>query len=112
MTIALILGFILGATAILFILQNTSIVALTFMQWQFETSVALVVILSMLVGALLALLLTLPGAIGNTFRMRRLRKDNEALARDAQLHKQAADDAAARLTAVQTPRPDVIDLSS
>ena len=112
MILALILGFLLGAAAILFILQNTEVVALTFLQWQFETSVAFVVILSILVGVILALLLTLPGAIGSSFRMRKLRKHNEALAREAESHKQAADDASARLIKVQTPNPDVIDLSS
>jgi lipopolysaccharide assembly protein A len=112
MIFALIIGFVLGAAAILFILQNTAIVALSFLEWQFETSVALVVILSILVGIILALLMTLPGAIGSSFRLRKLRKHNEALAREAEAHKQAADQASARLVAAQTPDPDVLDLKS
>ncbi len=112
MIFSLILGFILGAAAILFILQNTTVVALSFLHWQFDTSLALVVILSILVGALIALLLTLPGAIGSSLKMHRLRKHNEQLAKEAELQKQAADKAAARLIDAQTPHPDVIDLTS
>jgi uncharacterized integral membrane protein len=111
MIFTLILGFILGASAILFILQNTAGVSLSFLQWQFDTSLALVVILALLVGAVFALLFTLPEAIGSSFRLRRLRRENEALAKEAEAHKLAADQATARLADVQTPRPDVIDLS-
>jgi uncharacterized integral membrane protein len=109
MLFILILGFILGAAAITFIFQNTANVALVFLNWHFTTSVAILVILALLVGVVLTALMTLPGAIGSTFTMRRLRKHNEALAREAEVHKQAADEATARLVAAQTPRPDVID---
>jgi uncharacterized integral membrane protein len=112
MIIPLVLGFILGAAALLFVLQNTTIVALSFLGRQFESSVAILVLISILVGSILTLLLVLPSAIGSRLRMRRLRKHNEALANEAALHKQAADDANARLMAAQTPHPDVIDLSS
>jgi uncharacterized integral membrane protein len=112
MILSLIVGFLLGVGAILFILQNTTVVALTFLGYQFESSVAVVVILAILVGILITLLMTLPGAIGSSFKMRRLRKNNEALAREAEQHKLAADEANARLIAAQTPRPDVIDLTS
>jgi putative membrane protein len=111
MIFALIIGFVLGAAALLFILQNTTIVALTFMGYQFETSIAVLVILAILVGILLTLLMTLPGAIGSSFAMRKLRKQSEALARESAIHKQEADAANARLIEAQTPRPDVIDLS-
>ena len=97
---ALILGFILGVGAILFILQNNATVALSFYQWQFETSLALVVLISLLVGAVLALLITIPGAIGSSLNMRRLRKHNEMLAREAEVQRQLADAAKARLASV------------
>jgi lipopolysaccharide assembly protein A len=101
MIFVLILGFVLGAAAFLFILQNTAVVAVSFLNWQFETSVALVVIMSLLVGCILTLLATLPGAIGNSFRIHRLRKNNEELAKEAELQKQKADEAAARLNGAQ-----------
>jgi uncharacterized integral membrane protein len=110
MILILILGFVLGAGVILFILQNTAVVALSFLGWQFESSIAVIVLLSLLIGVILTALMTLPGAIGSSFAMRRLRKHNEALTREAEVHKQAADDASSRLVAAQTPQPDVIDL--
>lgn len=106
---ALIIGFILGAAALLFVTQNTAVVALTFMQWQFHSSIALLVLLAILVGFLLTLLFLLPGAIGDAIHMRRLRKDNDSLAREAEAQRQSAADAHARLAA--TAPPDVLDLS-
>lgn len=111
MILALILGFILGAAALLFITENTAVVALTFLQWQFESSIAVLVLLAILVGCLITSLLVLPGAIGDSFRMHKLRKHNDALAREAEAHRIAAEEANARLIATQTPNPDVIDLS-
>lgn len=109
--LTLILGFILGAAALLFVAQNTAIVALTFLNWQFETSIAVLVLLSILVGIVLMALAFLPGAIGDSFRMRKLRKHNDMLAREAEAQRVAAEEAKARLIAVQTPNPDVVDLS-
>jgi uncharacterized integral membrane protein len=110
MLFILILGFILGAAVIAFVLQNTMSVSLVFLSWHFTTSVAILVILALLVGVVLTALMTLPGAIGSSFAMRRLRKHNEALAREAELHKQQAERAATRLAA--SSGPDVLDLSA
>lgn len=106
MILILILGFALGAVAVVFILQNTAVVALSFLQWQFESSLALVVIFSLLVGAVLTLLLTLPGAIGDSMRMRKLSKHNNQLAKEAQFQKQSADESAAQLAMAQQPQYD------
>ena len=106
MLFTLILGFVLGAGAIVFILQNTAVVALTFLGWQFESTIAVIVILAILVGAVLALLLTLPGAIGSSFKMRALNKNNEALAREAELHRQSAEQAKSQLIAAQVQGTD------
>ena len=106
MIFALIIGFLLGASAILFILENTTVVALTFLSYQFESTVAVLVILAILVGAILALLITLPSAIGSSIKMHVLNKNNQALAREAELHRQAADEAKNQLIAAQTPRSD------
>lgn len=111
MLLALIVGFILGAAALLFITENTTVVALTFMQWQFQTSIALLVLLAILVGVILMALMFLPGAIGDSFRMRRLQRHNEALAREAESQRQAALQAQARLDAANGVTPGALDLS-
>jgi uncharacterized integral membrane protein len=110
MLFTLILGFVLGAAAIAFVLQNTAIVALTFVNWQFEASLALVVIISILVGFVLTLLVMLPGSIGNSLRMRRLRKHAEALAAETEHHKQVAETATSELHAAQN-NGNVVDLT-
>lgn len=109
MLLALIVGFVLGAASLLFITENTEVVALTFMQWQFHTSIALLVLLAILVGIILMSLMFLPSAIGDSFRMRRLQRHNETLAREAEAQRQAALQAQARLDAVVNP--DTLNLS-
>ena len=80
MTILLfILGFALGASALLFALQNNDIVALTFMGWQFESSLALLVIVAVAVGMLISMLAFLPSAISGSLRIMGLKKDNKNL---------------------------------
>lgn len=79
MIFSLILGFVLGAAAIVFAFENNTIVALSFLGWQFESSLAIIVILALLVGALLTMLLTFPSALRDRFRIHGLHKENKKL---------------------------------
>lgn len=79
MIMLLPLGFILGALAIIFILQNNTLVQLSFLGLQFESSLAIVVFIAILSGVLFALLLSLPGAIGNMVHLQSLKKENRKL---------------------------------
>ena len=79
MILSLLLGFLLGAAALLFALQNTGIAALTFLGWQFESSLALLVLIAFGAGALTALLVSLPSALRDGFRIMRLKRDNKSL---------------------------------
>lgn len=84
MILPLLLGFVLGAGAIIFALQNTSVVALTFLGWQFQSSLAMLIILATIAGALLGILFSLPSIIGRSLRVRALRKENKALREEAE----------------------------
>lgn len=98
MTILLfILGFALGASALLFALQNNDIVALTFMGWQFESSLALLVIVSVAVGMLISMLAFLPSAVSGSLRIMGLKSENRRL----------ADEMARREEFLATPVPSV-----
>ena len=99
MILSLFLGFLLGAGAIVFILQNDATVALTFLGWQFESSVALLVLLSILTGVVLSFLISIPRSIGVAIQMRRLRKENDALRVEAEQYRHTASEATARLNA-------------
>ncbi len=97
MILFLPLGFILGALAILFIIENNTLVALTFFGYGFESSIALVVILALLVGIVFTLFMSIPGIIGNMMKVASLRKENRQLREEAESYKQTAQAAAERL---------------
>lgn len=85
--LSLAIGFILGLTALIFAFQNNDVVSLTFMDWNFESSLAVVVILSLIAGVLISTLLTLPGSIARSIQMHSLKKENRSL-KDLMLEKQ------------------------
>lgn len=75
MIFPLLLGFLLGAAAIVFALQNTAIVALTFLGWQFESSLALLILIALAAGVILSLLVAIPSAVRDSFRIMKQKKD-------------------------------------
>ena len=60
MTIAALL---FAAVAVLFALQNTAVVTVSFFAWEFQSSLALVLLLAVVVGALLMGLLSTPATV-------------------------------------------------
>ncbi|MBU1292806.1 LapA family protein [Patescibacteria group bacterium] len=103
MILSLILGFVIGAGAIIFILQNTATVALSFIGWQFESSLAIVVMLSMLVGIVFSLLASIPSAVRSSMAISRLKKQNKSLQEETQEYLHTAQEATARLNATTPP---------
>ncbi len=63
MEIYLILAAILGIFIAVFAIQNAAAVTVKFLLWQFESSLAVLIILAMLAGMLLVFLISLPGRI-------------------------------------------------
>jgi lipopolysaccharide assembly protein A len=80
---ALLLGFILGAATIIFALQNPAIVSLTFLQWGFQSSLAMLILLATGVGILLGILFSIPGMLRRGAAIRTLRRENRQLAKQA-----------------------------
>jgi len=79
MLLPLILGIILGAIAVIFALQNITVVTVTFFTWQIEGSLSLILMLTVFIGILIALLIVLPESIRNYFRYKNLKKENGEL---------------------------------
>lgn len=107
MILPLILGFLLGASAIVFALQNTAIVALSFLGWQFESSLALLILMAFAAGVTVSLLVSIPSAVKDSFRIRGLKNDNKKLTR------QLADEQAkpmAVVTRIEEPVSSVLDI--
>lgn len=79
MILSLILGFILGVAALLFALQNTAIVALSFLGYQFESSLALLVLIALAIGVVLSLLVSIPSAVRDGLKIMSLKRENQKL---------------------------------
>ena len=82
--LSLLLGFLLGAAALLFALQNTEVVALRFLGWQFESSLALLVLAALTTGVLISILASVPSFIGSSLRIMSLKKENRRLAQEVE----------------------------
>jgi uncharacterized integral membrane protein len=76
MIILFILGLLLGIGAVVFALQNTTVITVTFIHWQITGSLSLIILLAILCGVLASLLLFLPESMRSYARYRRLKKAN------------------------------------
>jgi putative membrane protein len=97
MQIFLILALIIAFIAVIFALQNPVTVVGTFLFWQFHGSLALLLIVSLAVGALIAFLALLPGLLRGRWSMRKLRKQLVEVESDLSEHKQRLEAANRRL---------------
>ena len=79
MIISLIIGLVLGATAIIFAAQNITTVSVVFLAWQFQGSLALILVLAVVSGILICSFLSLPDVIRKRFQISRLKDDNDKL---------------------------------
>lgn len=77
--IFLFIGLILGAVAVIFALQNLEVITVTFLAWQLDGSLAVILILAVTTGVLIGVLVSLPGAIRSSFQISSLRKQNIGL---------------------------------
>jgi len=109
MIFSLIVGFLLGAAAIVFAFENREVVSLSYLGWQFETSLALLVLMSVAVGALISLLVSLPSIVGDAFKMMRLKSENRKLVREVETQREAASAPTIVVTDASSP---VVDLRS
>lgn len=96
-------GFLLGIAALVFALQNNEIVALNFLNWEFESSLAVVTLMAVLVGVLMYALLALPGAIRSAVAAHTLRRENKML------REQLAEAQATVVVAPPPVRPDLME---
>jgi uncharacterized integral membrane protein len=90
MIILFILGLVLGGVAVIFSFQNISAVSVVFLGWTFESSMAVVLSLSVLTGILIALLLTLPELVTNYFQNRSLKTKIKVLEEDLRKQRELA----------------------
>ncbi len=86
MIILFILGLLLGGVAVIFALENVTLITVTFFHWQITGSLAFILISAIFAGVLVTLLLLLPESISNYFKYKKLTKEVERL--EEELRKQ------------------------
>ncbi len=108
MVFFLIIGLIIGAVAVIFVLQNIIPVTVTFFTWQLSGSLAIVILVALLAGMLITALVVLPGLLSAEWQLRALRKRNKKLEDDAMLT--AAPVASAVVEPAAVPDANIVDL--
>lgn len=73
------LGIALGAISVLFILENTMPVTVTFLAWHFSGSLSLILFGAVMSGVLIALLVLLPSFIKSDMHLSILKKQKKEL---------------------------------
>ncbi len=79
MIIFLILGVLVGAVSVVFVLQNITAVSVSFLAWHLDGSLAVILFLAFASGVLMTLLFLLPSFIRDEFRYSRSKKQIRAL---------------------------------
>lgn len=83
-----IIGLLLGAVVVIFALQNITIITVAFLGWQFEGTLAWILILAALAGVLMSILISLPGIIKDSISLSHLRRHNKKLEEELLKHKE------------------------
>ncbi len=94
-----IIGSILGAAVVVFILQNITPVSVSFLSWQFDGSLAVIVILAVLAGMVISWLLSIPDML----KISDLKSHNKKLQKDLEIHKQKLSETEGKLSQAETP---------
>lgn len=97
----LLLGAVIGGLSVIFVLQNIVPITVTFLTWQIEGSLAVILFLAMIVGAIMTLLVLLPGLIRDEYRYSQLRKQKQEVEDELSDTRKVVTDVAARAVVVE-----------
>lgn len=92
MIIILILGLMLGAASIVFALQNTAIVTVTFFSWELHGSLSLILLLAMGAGVLVCVLVSISEVVKTQIEFSVLKRINKKLEDDNANYKKIISD--------------------
>jgi len=102
-SILLILALAIAIIAVIFALQNTAAVTVSFFVWQFHESLALVLLLTVILGVLIGTLTILPGSIRSKWRLSSQRKKIDLLEKLLQTEKVQREEAVRQLELLKNP---------
>ena len=74
MQLAIIAAIVTAIVGVLFAMQNNVAVTVNVLLWRFDSSLAMVLLVSLALGALAVALLTTPGALKNQWQAARLKR--------------------------------------
>ncbi len=103
MILFILLGAVLGALAVVFVLQNIIPITVTFLSWQIEGSLAVVLFLALMVGVFITLLMLLPGLIRDELRYSELKRQKQAAEDELATTRKVISEVAARPVVVEQP---------
>ena len=109
MQLMLIFGVVFAIGAVAFALQNTAAVTVTVALWQFNGSLALVLLIALGLGVLITGLVSSPTVIRRQWATARLRHQVTALEKDVAEQKARNNELAVEL-ALKTPAADKVEL--
>ena len=97
-TLYLIVALVIAVIAVIFALQNTLTVTITFFVWTVTGSLSLVLLVTLAIGAVIGMLVLAPSAIKNSLAVSSHRKRIGALEKELDEHK-------AKVAELQKPKP-------
>lgn len=97
-TLYLIVALVIAVIAVLFALQNSMLVTISFLSWEISGSLSLVLLATLAIGVLIGLLVLAPSALKKTFKASSQRKRINALEHEVSEHK-------AKVAELQKPAP-------
>jgi lipopolysaccharide assembly protein A len=97
-TLYLIVGMVIAVLAVVFALQNSVLVTISFFQWTVTGSFSLVLLATLAIGVLIGLIVLAPSLLKNTFKASSQRKRIDTLENEVSQHK-------AKVLELQKPVP-------
>ncbi len=86
-TLYLIIALVIAVLAVVFALQNSMLVTISFFHWTVSGSLSLVLLATLAIGVLIGLLVLVPSLLKKTFKSSSQRKRIDALENEVNKHK-------------------------
>jgi putative membrane protein len=96
----LIFALVIAVLAVVFALQNSMLVTISFFNWTISGSLSLVLLATLAIGVLIGLLVLAPSLLRKTFKSSSQRKRIDALENEVSQHK-------AKVAELQKPAPTI-----
>jgi uncharacterized integral membrane protein len=94
----LIMALLIAVVAVIFALQNTLLITISFFAWKVTGSLSLILLVTLAIGVVIGLLVLAPSAIKNTIQVSGHRKRIGTLEKELDEHK-------AKVAELEKPKP-------